>query len=148
MEKVIHWELCKISKFDYIKKCYMTNTESVLVNEMHQFLWNFEIHTDHLILARRPDVEIVKKNRDIAKLWALTSRKPQRKIDGRRKNWNRKVSVISVVIGVLDKVIKIMVNGLKELKIGTRVETIKKLALLRSERISNCFPNMKKNRKS
>ena len=33
----------------------MHNTESVLENEMYKTLWDFEIKTDHLIPARKPD---------------------------------------------------------------------------------------------
>ena len=33
----------------------MNNPESVLENETHKILWDFEIQTDHLISARRPD---------------------------------------------------------------------------------------------
>ena len=35
--------------------------ECVLENETHIFLWDFEMRTDHLTSARRPDLEIVKK---------------------------------------------------------------------------------------
>ena len=35
--KVIHWELCKKSKFDQTSKWYMHNTESVLKNKTHEF---------------------------------------------------------------------------------------------------------------
>ena len=33
----------------------MHNPESALENETHKFLSDFEIQTDHLISARRPD---------------------------------------------------------------------------------------------
>ena len=39
----------------------MQNPESVQENEMHPVLWNFEIKTDHIILARRLDLELVNK---------------------------------------------------------------------------------------
>ena len=35
--KVIHWELCKILKFDQKNKRYMHNLESFLENETHKF---------------------------------------------------------------------------------------------------------------
>ena len=35
----------------------------VLENKTHKLLWNFEIQTDHLISARRPDLVIINKNR-------------------------------------------------------------------------------------
>ena len=41
----------------------MHNPESVMENEMHKILWDFETQTDHLILARRPDQVIVNKKK-------------------------------------------------------------------------------------
>ena len=34
----------------------MYNQKSVLENETHRFLWDFQIQTDHLISTRRPDL--------------------------------------------------------------------------------------------
>ena len=46
----------------------MHNPESVLENEIYKLLRDFEIETDHLISARRPDLVIVnKKKRESAK---------------------------------------------------------------------------------
>ena len=39
----------------------MHNPTSVLKNEMHKLLWDFEIKTDHLILTRRPVLIIINK---------------------------------------------------------------------------------------
>ena len=41
----------------------MHNPESILENETHKILWDFEIQTDHLIPARRPDLVIVNKKK-------------------------------------------------------------------------------------
>ena len=41
----------------------MHNPESVLENETHKFFWDLEIQTDHLISARRLDLEIVNKKK-------------------------------------------------------------------------------------
>ena len=41
----------------------MHNLESILENETHKILWDFEIQTDHLISARRQDLVIVNKNK-------------------------------------------------------------------------------------
>ena len=49
--KVILKELCKGLKFDYTNK-----RESVLENEMHKSLGNFEIQTDHLTLFRKLNI--------------------------------------------------------------------------------------------
>ena len=37
----------------------MHNPESVLENDKHKLLWDFDIQTDHLISARRPDLIII-----------------------------------------------------------------------------------------
>ena len=53
----------------------MHNPESVLKNEMHKVLWDFEIQIDHLISARRPDLVIVNKNRgffSLSRSWYLS----------------------------------------------------------------------------
>ena len=61
--KVIHWEMCKKFKFDHTNKWYMHNPATVLENGIHKLLWDFDIQTDHLISARRPDLIIIKKKK-------------------------------------------------------------------------------------
>ena len=51
----------------------MRSTTSVLENDSHKLLWDFDIQTDHLIMARRPDLIIISKKRELAKLWTLLS---------------------------------------------------------------------------
>ena len=41
----------------------MQNPESILENETHKILWDFEKQTDHLISARRPDLVIINKKK-------------------------------------------------------------------------------------
>ena len=59
MEKGIHWEQCKKFKFNHKNKWYMHKPKSVL--DTHKFLWDFEIQTDHLLLAKWRDLKIVNK---------------------------------------------------------------------------------------
>ena len=61
--KVIHWELCKKLHFHHATKWYMHKPESVLENKTHKILWDFEIQTDHLITARRPDLVLINKEK-------------------------------------------------------------------------------------
>ena len=59
---MFHWELCKEWKFGHMTKWYLHKPESILENETtHKILWDFEIQTDHLIPAKRPDQEIIDK---------------------------------------------------------------------------------------
>ena len=60
---VIHWKLCKKLKFDHMNKRYTHKPESVLENETHKILLDFEIQTDHLIPPRRPELVMVKKKK-------------------------------------------------------------------------------------
>ena len=53
----------------------MQNSESVLENEAHKHLWDFEIQTDHEVSAKRPDLIIINQKRELADLWTLLSRK-------------------------------------------------------------------------
>ena len=62
--KVIHWEVCKKSKSDHTNKWYVHNPESVLENEMHKLLWDFEIQMNHLISARWSDLEISQQQKE------------------------------------------------------------------------------------
>ena len=62
--KVIHRELCKWFKFDHYTKWYMYKGESTLENETHKILWDFEIQTDHLIPARRPNLVLINKKKN------------------------------------------------------------------------------------
>ena len=46
----------------------MHNLAPVLENDTHKLLWDFDIHTDHLISARRPDLIIINKKVRICKI--------------------------------------------------------------------------------
>ena len=63
VEKVIHWILYKELKYPYAEEWHMHQVESVLENAMHKIHWNFEIQTDHWILARRVDLVSINKKR-------------------------------------------------------------------------------------
>ena len=68
VSKVIHWEMCKQFKFDHTNKWYMHNPAPVLENNTHKLLWDFSIHTDHLISARRPDLISINKKKRTCKI--------------------------------------------------------------------------------
>ena len=42
----------------------MHNPASVLENDIHKPLWDFDIHTDHPISARRPDQITINKKKE------------------------------------------------------------------------------------
>ena len=66
--KDIHWEMCKKFKFEYTNKWYMHNSAPVLKDDTHKLLWDFDIQTDHLISARRPDLIIIINKKKTCKI--------------------------------------------------------------------------------
>ena len=46
----------------------MNNPAPVVENDSHKLLWDFNIQTDHLILARRQDLIIINKIKRICKI--------------------------------------------------------------------------------
>ena len=50
-------------RFDHTARWYMHKPKSVLENDMHKLLSDFEIQKDRLILARKPDLVIVNKKK-------------------------------------------------------------------------------------
>ena len=93
----------------------MQNPASVLENNTHKLLWDFEIHTDHLISAGIPDLIINnKKKRDFTvlaghKIKLKESEKGDKYQDLARelkKLWNMNVTIITTVIGSFGTVTK------------------------------------------
>ena len=123
----------------------MHNPEPVLENKL---LWDFDIHTDHLISARRPDLTINKKKRTCKivdfvvpadhRIKLNESEKKDKYQDLARelkKLWNMQGTIIPIVIGAFGTVTKGLLKGLEDLEVGGRVETIKTTTLLRTARI-------------
>ena len=52
-----------------------------------------------------------------------------------KKLWNMKVTIVPIVIGALGTLTKGLLNGLEDLEVGGRVETIQTTALLGTARI-------------
>ena len=120
--KVIHWDMCKKLKFDHANKWYVHNPAPVLENDTHKLLWDFDIQTNHLISARRPDLIISnkkKKNRiskivDFAvpedhRIKLKECEKRDKYLDlvrESKKLWNMKVAIIPIVIDSFSTVTK------------------------------------------
>ena len=127
----------------------MHNPAPVLKNDMHKLLCDFNIKTDPLILARRPDLIIINRKNKICKIvdFAVTadhkiilkeSEKKDKYLDLARelkKLWNMKVTSVTIVIGALGTMTKGLLKGLEDVEIGGRVETIQTAALLRTAKI-------------
>ena len=114
----------------------------VLDNNTHKLLWDFDIHMDHLISVRKPDLIIINKKKitckivDIAvpadhKIKLKECEKKDKYLDLARelkKLWNIQVTIIPVVIGAFGTVTKGLLKGLEDLEVSGRVETIQMTA--------------------
>ena len=69
-------------QFDHTHKWYMHNKASVLENDTHKLLWNFEIQTDHLISGRIPNLIRINKKKIVA--FAVQA-DPRIKLKGKRR---------------------------------------------------------------
>ena len=127
----------------------MHNPSSVLANDTHKLLWDFDIQTDHLISARRPDFIIIDKIKRICKIvnFAVPTdhriklkeyEKKDKYLDLARelkKLWNMKVTIKPIVIGAFVTVTKGLLKELEDLEVSGRVEVIQTTTLLRTGRI-------------
>ena len=127
--KVIHWEMCNKFKFDHTNKWYMHDPAPVLENATHKLLWDFNIQTDHLSPARRPDLiikKIICKIVDIAvlvdhRINLKECEKKDKYLDLARelkKLWNMKVTIVPIVIGALGTITKGLLKDLEDLEVG------------------------------
>ena len=126
----------------------MHNPAPVLENDLHKLLWDFNIQTDHLTPAGRPDLIIINKRKRLCKIVDFAvladhrinlkeSEKKDKYLDLARKLkklWNMKVTIMPIVIGALNTVTKGLLRGLEDLEVSGWVETIQTTALLRTAR--------------
>ena len=66
--KIVHWKLVRKCNFEAGDKWYEHEPESVLENGNYKVLWDFSIHTDQVIEARRPDLVVVDKKERSCKI--------------------------------------------------------------------------------
>ena len=131
----------------------MYNPTSVLENDTHKLLWDFDIQMNYLISARQPDLIIINKKKRTCKIVDFAvpadhrvklkeSEKKDKYLDlagELKKLWNMKMTFIPIIIGAFDIVTKGLIKGLEDLEIKGQVETIQTTALLRSTRILRMF---------
>ena len=115
----------------------------------YKLLWDFDIHTDHIISTRRPDLIIINKKKRTCKIvdFAVPAdhrlklkecEKKDKYLDLARelkKLWNMQVTMIPIVIGAFGTVTKGLLKELENLEVAGRVETIQTTTLLRTAKI-------------
>ena len=108
----------------------MLNPALVQENDTHKLQWDFDIHTDHLISARRPDLIIINKQKkrickivDFAvpadhRIKLKESEKKDKYLDLARelkKLRNMKVTIVPIVIGAFGTITNGLLKVLEDL---------------------------------
>ena len=76
-----HWEMCKKFKFDHTNKWCMHNPSPVRENDTYKLLWDFDIHTDHLISARKQDLIIINEKENMQNCRLCCPGRPHNRIE-------------------------------------------------------------------
>ena len=142
--------MCKKFKFDHTNKRYMHKPALVQENDTLKLIWDFDVQTDHLISARRPDLIIINKRKkkriykivDFAvpvdhRIKLKEYEKKDKYLDLARefkKLW-KLVYNCTNRDSASGTVTKRLLKGLEEFEAGGRVETIQMITLLRTARI-------------
>ena len=147
--KAIHWEMSKQRGFEVKDKWYEHDPQPVIENNQFKVLWDFNVQTDHVIEARRPDMIVIDKEKKTCKIidFAVPAdyrlcQKEREKIekyqDLKRELqtlWDLKVSIVPIVIGALGTIPKTLKQRLKELGVNIKPDQFQTSALLNSARI-------------
>ena len=145
----VHWCLAKKYGFTHTNQWYEHRAEPVMENEQAKLLWDFNIYTDHVIEARRPDIVVVRKDKkecqviDIAVPGDLrVEDKEDEKCDKYQdlcreigRLWEVRCIVIPVVVGALGTIPRRLPSYLGILDINLSVEIIQKSVILGTARI-------------
>ena len=145
----IHWEICKKYDIEVNKNWFEHKPEKVTENNYCKILWDFNIQTDHIIEARRPDLVLL--DRMVNKCYVVDFAVPfdsrveckeQEKIEKYqdlvrelKKIWNMPIVMVPLVIGTLGTISKQFKNNLKKIDIQTKLNELQKTVVINTARI-------------
>ena len=145
--KIIHWALSR--QFDLAVPTHYWNhvQQSVSENSRVKLLWDFNVYTDHVLSARRPDVVVMNKEEASVQIidiavpadCNITSKEAEKEkyrdlsIE-LMSLWKRKCEIIPIVVGCLGCVTHMLESNLKKLSVFNlfNVELLQRTALLGS----------------
>ena len=124
---MLHWNLCKKYHLLASDKWWEHNIEKVLQNEEVNILWDFKIQTDKHLAHNLPDITVVEKKQ----MWLIEvaisgdCRINQKEVEKITKYqdlkveverlWEKKATVVPVMIGALEAILRDLVKHLKTL---------------------------------
>ena len=145
----VHWCLAKKFNLEHADQWYKHRAEAVCENESVKLLWDFNVYTDHVIEARRPDIVVVNKKEQTCQIIDIAVPQDHRvdiKEDEKCEKyrdlcrelgrlWKVKCTVVPIVVGALGTIPCRLSSYLALLDINLSIETIQKSAILGSARI-------------
>ena len=145
----MHWSICKKHGLPHTEKWYDHRAEPVTENENVKLLWDFNIQTDKIIEARRPDLILENKETKECQIIDIAIpgdtrviKKEEEKIEKYQelgfelgRLWKVKTKVIPIVIGALGAISNRLISYLAEIGAELSFETIQKTALLGTAQI-------------
>ena len=124
---MLHLNLCKRYHLPASEKWWEYNVEKVLQNEEVKILWDFEIQTDRHLAHYLPDITVIEKRQVLLIDVAIPgdSRINQKEVEKITKYqdlkveverlWEKKATVVPVVIGALGAIPRDLIKHLKTL---------------------------------
>ena len=147
--KILHHGICKQHNIQTAERTWMHQPEAVTETEEVKILWDFEIRTDRIITARRPDIVVIDKATRTATIIDVAvpndhniKAKEQEKVEKYQdlrleiqRLWNVKAQVVPVVIGALGSTTSDLPKHLEKIPGRHRPAALVKAALLGSSHI-------------
>ena len=131
----INWEICGANGIHVKSNWYEHQREVVIENDSCKILWNFTVHTDHFITARRPEMIFIDK--ELNKCQIIDFAIPyDTRVDDKeveriekyldlarklKKVWSMNVTVVPLVVGALGTPAKAIEKRLKNTGIETKI---------------------------
>ncbi|XP_067940473.1 uncharacterized protein [Watersipora subatra] len=140
----VHWSICKKHELPHTEKWYEHRAEAVLENEKVKLLWDFNVQTDQVLEARRPDLILTNKETKQCQVTDIAIprdtrvvQKENEKIDKYKelgfeinRLWKVKTKMIPIVIGALGAISIRHIVYLPEVGVNMYFETIQKTTIL------------------
>ena len=147
--KILHHGISKHHNIQTTERTWMHQPEAVTETERVKILWDFEIRTDRIITARRPDIVVIDKTTKTATIIDVAvpndtniKTKEQEKVEKYQdlrleiqRLWNVKAQVVPVVIGALGSTTPEFSRHLEKIPGRHRPAALVKAALLGSSHI-------------
>ena len=148
----IHWSLCGQYSLDRPQEYWRHRPEAVCENTEFKLLYDFNIYTDKLIPARRPDIVLINKKKKETTIIDISCPRDTNTKDKEKEKvskylelkteletiWKSKTTIVPIVIGALGAVSRDLEKHLKSLNItDIQLHELQKTVLINTIKIIN-----------